>query len=124
MIVYGRFISPFVRRVLIWLNLQGREYQHQPIMVMGDDFSTLKSINPIGRVPAVRLPDGEVLVESSSITDWLEDEATRGQRMIPRTGADRRRTTAASWQRPGPATIWENMQTGSPGDAAENRVPA
>jgi len=88
--IYGRNLSPFTRRVIVTMNIMEKEYTHQPIMVTGEEFEALKKVNPVGRVPALVLDDGEVLIESSAILDHLEDGATRGQRMFPKSGADRR----------------------------------
>ena len=89
MILYGRFHSPFVRRIAIWLNLQGRAFQHEPIMVTGEDFDRLKSINPVGRVPALQIDGGPLLIETAAITDWIEDTAPVERRLLPPSGTDR-----------------------------------
>ncbi len=81
--LYGRYHSPFVRRVAIWLNLQGRAYAHQPIMVTGDDYERLKTINPMGRVPALQLDDATMLVETFAIIDHLELTAPAEARLLP-----------------------------------------
>ena len=49
MILYGRDLSPFVRRIAIWCALQGRELERRPLMVSGPDFEELKGLNPVGR---------------------------------------------------------------------------
>lgn len=90
MILYGRDLSPFTRRVAIWMTLQGRAVERRKITVAGEDFEQLKTVNPVGRVPALVLDDGSVLVESAAIVDWLEDTAEEGQRLIPATGPARR----------------------------------
>ena len=90
MILYGRYASPFVRRVAISLQLQGRDYEHRPIMVMGEDFEKLKTINPLGRVPALILPDGEMLIETFAIMDWIDETAPEGKALIPASGPARR----------------------------------
>lgn len=89
MILYGRTVSPFVRRVAIWLDLQGRAYESVPLLVM-DDFEKLKEINPFGRVPALRIEDGDVLVETWAIIDHLEDTALAERRLLPANGPERR----------------------------------
>ena len=88
MILYGRTVSPFVRRVALWLDLQGRAYEHVPLLVM-DDFERLKTVNPFGRVPALKLDDGVVLVETWAIIDYLEDTAPDGKRLLPQSGPAR-----------------------------------
>ena len=90
MILYGRDLSPFTRRVAIWLNLQGRSFDRRPLMGQGEDFATLKQISPQGRVPILQLDDGTALVESWAICDWLEDSAEAGARLLPATGVARR----------------------------------
>jgi glutathione S-transferase len=90
MILYGRDLSPFARRVAIWCALQGRELERRPLMVSGEDFETLKTVNPMGRVPILQLEDGANLIETWAICDWLEDTAPADHRLIPSTGIDRR----------------------------------
>lgn len=90
MILYGRDLSPFTRRVAIWLTLQGRSFERRPLMVQGEDFETLKQISPQGRVPILQLDDGPALIESWAICDWLEDSAPEGARLLPATGIARR----------------------------------
>ena len=87
--LYGRYHSPFVRRVAIWLNLQGREFEHHPIMVTGEDYERLKAINPMGRVPALQLDEQTTLVETSSIIDWIEGTAPASARLLPPSGPQR-----------------------------------
>lgn len=83
MIVYGRFLSPFVRRVLVWAALQGRAVEHRPIGVQGDEFEQLRALNGNARVPLVVLEDGAKLIDSWAITDWLESTAEPGKRLLP-----------------------------------------
>lgn len=90
MILTGRYLSPFVRRVAIWLALQERAFTHQPIMVLGEDFERLKAINPFGRVPGLTLEDGTTLVETWAIIDWLEETAPAAKQLLPMHGAARR----------------------------------
>ena len=89
MILYGRYLSPYVRRVALWLGLQHRSFEHRPILITGEDFDRLRKINPLGRVPVLVLDDGEALIETASIIDWLEDSAP-GNRLLPPSGTERR----------------------------------
>lgn len=89
MILYGRFLSPFVRRVAVWMNLQGRAFEHAPVPPRGPGSEALAEINPMMRVPALKLDDGTVLIETWAIIDWLEQTASEGSRLLPTTGADR-----------------------------------
>ncbi|SFI49750.1 glutathione S-transferase family protein [Albimonas pacifica] len=90
LILYGRMLSPFVRRVAIWCRLQNRAYESRPLMVNGPDFEELKKINPLGRVPVLIAEDGEMMIETGAITDWLDDTAPEALRLVPATGPARR----------------------------------
>lgn len=90
MILYGRNLSPFARRVAVWCALQGRAVERRPLMVSGPDFETLKTLNPLGRVPVLTTEDGAHLVETAAIIDWLEDTAPPEARLLPATGPARR----------------------------------
>ena len=89
MILYGRYVSPFARRVGVWCGLQGREYEHRPLMVTGDDLEKLRAANPVARVPVLVLDDGTSLVESFAICDYLDETAPNGSRLIPESGPAR-----------------------------------
>ncbi|GAB1595088.1 glutathione S-transferase family protein [Lysobacter claricitrinus] len=88
MILIGMYDSPFTRRVAIALALRGIAFEHRDWSV-GADFDRIREYSPLGRVPVLVLDDGEVLMESSSILDWIEHE-TPGEPLLPRGGRDRR----------------------------------
>lgn len=90
MILYGRDLSPFTRRVAIWAELQGQTLERRKLMVSGPDYETLKSVNPLGRVPALVLRDGTVLIDSGAMIDWLEGSADPSVRLLPSDGIARR----------------------------------
>ena len=50
----------------------------------------MRLFNPLRRVPTVVLDDGESLIDSSAILDWLDENAGHGQRLIAQHGAERR----------------------------------
>lgn len=89
MILIGQYDSPFVRRVAVALQTYGFAYEHQPWSTFGDG-DRIAAYNPLRRVPTLVLGEGEPLVESSAILDWLDDLAGPDRAMIPRTGAMRR----------------------------------
>jgi glutathione S-transferase len=89
MILYGRNLSPFVRRVAIWCALQGREVERRQITVAGADFEEVKKHNPVGRVPVLILDDGTHLIESFAICDYLDETAPNERRLIPERGPER-----------------------------------
>ncbi len=91
MILYGRNLSPYTRRVAIWLTLQGRPFEQRPLSVADPaEFAELTAISPLGRVPLLVLGDGTRLVESWAICDWLDESAPAGRRLTPEAGVARR----------------------------------
>jgi glutathione S-transferase len=90
MILYGRDLSPFVRRIAIWCALQGRAVERRQITVMGEDFERLKAMNPVARVPVLELDDGTRLIDSYAIGDWLDETSPNGVRLLPASGVARR----------------------------------
>ena len=89
MILYGRNLSPFARRVAIWCALQGRKLERREISVAGADFDEIKAHNPVARVPILILDDGTHLIESFAICDYLDETAPNGTRLVPDNGAAR-----------------------------------
>ncbi len=92
--LYGRYASPFVRRVAVTLQLYGIGYRHVPLMPFGPDKAELANLNPIARVPALQLADGEILIDSAAILDHLDQEAGPAHALTPASGAARRRVLA------------------------------
>jgi glutathione S-transferase len=91
LVLYGRYASPFVRRVAVTLRLYDIEYRHAPMMPFGPDKAELARFNPIARVPALRLGDGEMLVDSSAILDYLDSLAGSDRSLTPAAEPARRR---------------------------------
>ena len=90
MILYGRNLSPFTRRVAIWCALQGREVERRELSSFGPDFGTIQAVNPVVRVPVLVLDDGARLIETFAICDWLDETAPEGRRLVPERGEARR----------------------------------
>src|SRR2546423_15604868 len=90
MILIGMFDSPFVRRVAVSMKLLGMSFEHRNWSV-GKDQAEIRKFNPVGRVPTLVLDDGEVLIESSAILDYLDELVGEERALLPRTGAARRR---------------------------------
>jgi glutathione S-transferase len=86
--VVGSYLSPFVRKVLVALDLKGVPYEIDPITpFLGDD--RFSRISPLRRIPV--LIEGDlVLCDSTVICEYLEE--TRPQpALLPRAPADRAR---------------------------------
>lgn len=89
MILVGRYLSPFTRRVAVSLRLLGMAYDHNPLATSTDK-EAIRRINPLARVPALILDDGEVLIESAAILDHLDELAGPARALLPPRGAERR----------------------------------
>jgi glutathione S-transferase len=68
MILVGRYLSPFVRRVGTTLQWLGIDYEHRSLSPALDT-EAVRPFNPMIKVPALVLDDGEILIESSAILD-------------------------------------------------------
>ena len=85
----GRYDSPFVRRVGISLHLLGMPFEQLPLSVFSEA-AEVRKFSPLGRVPVLVLADGEVLVDSVAILDYLDEVAGPARRLIPALGPARR----------------------------------
>ncbi|MGY8710303.1 glutathione S-transferase family protein [Bradyrhizobium sp. 18BD] len=90
MFLIGQYDSPFVRRVAIALRLYGLAFEHRPWSTFGDA-GKIAPYNPLRRVPTLVLDDGEALIESMAILDYLDEFVGPEKAMLPRGGAGRRR---------------------------------
>ena len=95
MILIGRFLSPFVRRVGVTLNHYGLAYEHRQLSTR-DAKDEIRKINPLGRVPALVLDDGDVLVDSSVIVDYLDHVAGPAKSLTPLAEPERHRVLSLS----------------------------
>jgi glutathione S-transferase len=82
MILIGQYDSPFVRRVGIALTLYGLPFEHKPWSTFGEA-DKIRPYNPLTRVPTLVLDDGEVLIESHIILDYLDGLMPADRRMFP-----------------------------------------
>jgi glutathione S-transferase len=90
MILVGQYDSPYVRRVAISLRELGFDYTHDTRSVFGD-FDDMRKTNPLGRIPSLVLDDGDVLIDSGAILDWLDECVGPERALIPASGLARRR---------------------------------
>jgi glutathione S-transferase len=82
MILIGQYDSPFVRRVGIALTLYGLPFEHRRWSTFGDA-DKIRPHNPLTRVPTLVLDDGEVLIESHNILDYLDSLVSSDRAMFP-----------------------------------------
>ncbi|MEX3775579.1 maleylacetoacetate isomerase [Pseudomonas sp. MYb118] len=76
--LYTYYRSTSSYRVRIALALKGLDYQALPVNLIAPDGGEHRqpaylAINPQGRVPALRTDDGELLVQSPAIIEYLEE---------------------------------------------------
>jgi glutathione S-transferase len=90
MILIGQYDSPFVRRVAIALRLYGLAFEHRPWSTFGEG-DKIAPFNPLRRVPTLVCEDGEALIESTAILDYLDELVGPETAMIAARGAERRR---------------------------------
>jgi len=89
MILIGMFDSPYVRRVGVSMRLLGIDFEHANWSV-GRDFEHIREHNPLGRVPTLVLDDGDSLIESAAILDYLDELAGNDRALLPVSGPQRR----------------------------------
>jgi glutathione S-transferase len=82
MILIGQYDSSYVRRVGIALKLYGIPFEHRPWSIFGNA-DELQQVNPLIRVPTLVLDDGEVLIESHLILDYIDSIVPAERRMFP-----------------------------------------
>lgn len=73
--LYSFFRSGSSHRLRIALNFKGLTPDYIPVNLRVDEHAEapFKAINPQGLVPALELDDGQVLIQSPAIIEWLEE---------------------------------------------------
>nr|MBP8203491.1 glutathione S-transferase family protein [Pseudomonas sp.] len=73
LIVYGAPLSPYVRKLRLFLAEKGLDYQLEIIMPFGQQPEWYRELSPLGRIPALK--DGDfTLADSSVICHYLEEK--------------------------------------------------
>ena len=90
MILIGQYDSSFVRRAGIAMRLYGLPFEHRPWSTFGDA-DKIRPYSPMTRVPVLVLDDGDVLIESHLILDYLDNIVPSEQAMYPRREPERHR---------------------------------
>jgi glutathione S-transferase len=89
MILIGVNRSPYTRRVAITLNAYGVAYEQKHLSGFGNR-DDVRASNPLGRIPALVLDNGETLVDSTAIVDHLDEVYGRERALTPPSGPNRR----------------------------------
>jgi glutathione S-transferase len=88
MILVGQYDSPYTRRVAVSLGLLGLGFEHDTRSVFAD-FDSMRTTNPLGRIPSLILPDGMTLIDSAAILDWLDQAVGPERALLPPAGSSR-----------------------------------
>ncbi|MDA8484681.1 glutathione S-transferase family protein [Pseudomonas resinovorans] len=90
--LYGAPLSPFVRKVRLYLLEKGLDYQLEIVSPFSQP-SWFRELSPLGRIPALR--DGDVaLADSSVICQYLEEKHTQ---LAPLYGRDVEERARVRW---------------------------
>ena len=99
MTLYHNTLSPFVRKVMVLLHETGQQDRvalQECVLSPVSPNPALIADNPLSKIPALRLADGNVIHDSRVILEYLDQQHV-GNPLIPREGAARwRRLTLAS----------------------------
>jgi len=85
----GHYDSPFVRRVGVSLTVLAIPFERQLLSVFSNA-EAMRAFNPLVRVPALVLDDGECLIDSAAILDHLDEMVGPARALLPAAGQARR----------------------------------
>lgn len=93
--LYSYFRSSAAYRVRIALNLKGLSYETAPVHLVNDANKRpeFRAVNPQMRVPALSTPQGETLIQSLAIIEYL-DETHPEPPLLPRDPVARAKVRA------------------------------
>ncbi len=81
--IYGANISPFVRKVLWYVQEQQLSYTHKVIMPFGLEPDWYREISPLSKIPAIK--DGDFnLADSAVICAYLNNQYPRDTSLYPK----------------------------------------
>jgi glutathione S-transferase len=89
----GNFLSPYVRRVAVSLNILELPFELEELFVFKEP-DVVRRHNPLVRIPVLVLDDGDTLAESGAILD--ESIAWSGQSGVSRRVAA---SNGVAWRR-------------------------
>lgn len=89
MMLIGVNRSPYTRRVAITLKAYGVPFEQQSLSGFVNR-AEVRASNPLGRIPALVLDNGETLIDSGAIVDHLDETYGRDRALTPASGVDRR----------------------------------
>ncbi len=84
----GPWLSGYTRRVGVTLNLLNIPFEHLPFHAYREP-ERVAAFSPMKRVPALQLDDGQVLIDSGAIVDYLDSLVPAERRLMPAGGPER-----------------------------------
>lgn len=117
MLLIGVNRSPYTRRVAITLEAYGLRYEQRAVSGFGNR-AEVRSANPLGRIPALVIDGGEILIDSGAIVDHLDENHGGDRPLTPRTGEQRRAVLRVA------ALMMGACDKGLQGAYHRNHVPA
>jgi glutathione S-transferase len=84
----GPWLSGFTRRTGITMKLLGIPFEHLNLNAYVNK-EEVRRYSPMGKVPALVLDNGEVLIDSAGIIDVLHEMTGPDKALIPPSGAGR-----------------------------------
>lgn len=78
----GMLDSPYVRRVAIAFECLGVTFEHEAVSVFST-FEKFRNINPVVKAPTLVCDDGEVIMDSSLILQFVETAKAGGRSLWP-----------------------------------------
>lgn len=78
----GMLDSPYVRRVAISMDCLGVPFEHEAVSVVST-FERFQRINPVVKAPTLICEDGEVIMDSSLILQFIEATHAKGRHLWP-----------------------------------------
>lgn len=83
----GMLDSPYVRRVAISMRCLGVPFEHEAVSVVST-FEQFQRLNPVVKAPTLICGDGEVMMDSSLILQFIEAAHTGGRGLWPSDAAE------------------------------------
>lgn len=86
----GHYLSPFTRRVGVSLHVLNVPFELEFVSTLREP-EKVQAHNPLVRIPALLLDEGEALVESYAILDEIDQMVGPARALVPPAGPERRR---------------------------------
>jgi glutathione S-transferase len=116
--LYGNAASPFARKALVIAHELGLKLEVIKTIPAGNE--EFRRINPLGKIPALVLDDGSVLIDSPVICEYLNHYG--GGKFFP--GMSIWRSESGRWKALGLQALGDGIMDASVARMVESRLPA